>query len=1774
MSEIQALELKITDNAQKAADGLLALEKALNKVRSAIAGGFNAGAVADGLQRITSAVNGITETAVNRMERMAKAMETMSKFSKAKMPGFGDSVGRTGTGKKSSFAETVAAYEKPIDWTLGDNAEAFTRHFTGYLNTAGSALSTFVRRWDSETSKMQDWKSGAIQGEGVVFDPDTLERLSEPGNIMGYLPQAAEEGIDSLGRVSSQLNDTSRTAAELREELERLQHELEQKSENGMFDMKELAEYGKRIADIKQHLHDLESEGIRAGSTGGSEAVQSAVERATSGYEQFGDAVRAANSEVENVQSRMVDAGKAARDAGSHARDAAKDVDKAGKSAKHASGMFAKLAHTFGRILMYRAIRAILREIMEGFKEGVTNVREYSKAIDSSFYKAMDRANMATLKMKNSLGAMLAPALEALVPVLQTVTGWVISAANAINQLISILTGKDTWVRAIDVTNDALDDTKKSAGGAAKEVKNLLADFDELNIIQSQPSGGGAGSIKQDAQDYTKMFETVSKFDDWAKKLKDNLDEILGIVGLIGAGILAWKFANGISDAATFASKLSKIMTIATGVATMLINVQLQYKFNKNFLTTGNLSNLIYKGLSDLVSTAIVYGTFKKVGGANAGYYAAAVNLTLSGVTDIIMAAGDVSDHGVKWSNMLLTAIGVAKTGLAGAFVAKALGTVTPIAGAGLSIALTGTISLILSMASQIDYAGDFDATAQAALAGASFLGGGFAFMLGKAVPALKMLATPAGFAAGFGLTAMVGLSIASVKMMQQGRPNVQKITLAAIGAAIGGAIGAFGIATLFGVGGAAAFTIAGATAIAVGVSLAVAAVVINSQKRNPKIQWGDIELTKEQVQQFASRQMFTIDVQAAISVISNRIESVQASKAGIRTKLTQALGTFNVIKLGVASEQDYVQLEQDVNGIVNAVDDYVAEAKELGKLTLQFTPTLVGDDTADAAEWFSGYTSGWDTVNKYVADRGAKIGKLLTTEEGKAILDSKPEVLAALMEQLTDVTSAIANAKVSSAAFANMKFSLGDLTKASATEVAEAFTKYQNELRTEYQKLVEEQYVAQGQLVAALFKIDPEGEEYKRALATWEEMGKNLNKAVEDAVDEASKPGSEMIRKLIDERYGKVLEATTLPAFWGDLGLGRIIQSQLEKGITDKQVLQGLIADITGIEKELLEAVGSTGWEYLSEERKERIVKTFESMNMTDILKRALAGTGAEKEIEELGKKLGISFGGGVVEGTKEATTGQGLFGQLLQIGGNGLSGLFQDLFGGVAKKGEEAKGFLQHVWQDLPNWMGDNVTKPVVRDAQRTGNKVQLVANDTGNIIAIAISDGVKTADKATEDATDSIEGQWNAMVPVVTNDGTLISIGLRDNFVQISQDAADAMGDVGESFGTLPGAAEITGTETKTVWQRLMDDVAKIFEQGEGQATNPWKGTPKWFKNNVTDGIRRTFKSADFEGMGKYTVAELQKGITGSAPIEVIEYVYLSLQSFKTVEEFIETVRGNKETTQYIDLEKYGEWKDVADWIHLSFSDPVYAQKVGLDLDKWNSVSAWIEDLIAKDPAHVKEKIGLEPDDWTSVKAWVETLLADKSGKKIVDVPVDLVQKWTGTVIDWVSKLTGTNYVQAGVTLAQKWAGSIVDWATKLVGDGSVKVPVSLKKDPNSKKVSFEIGGKVLSNGDIQEVYLKASGGFPKTGQMFIAREAGPELVGTIGNKTAVANNDQIVAGVASGVAAGQGEQNALLRRIDERLRRLESKEFVAQVGEPSTAWGRFNRASEELRARTEG
>lgn len=83
------------------------------------------------------------------------------------------------------------------------------------------------------------------------------------------------------------------------------------------------------------------------------------------------------------------------------------------------------------------------------------------------------------------------------------------------------------------------------------------------------------------------------------------------------------------------------------------------------------------------------------------------------------------------------------------------------------------------------------------------------------------------------------------------------------------------------------------------------------------------------------------------------------------------------------------------------------------------------------------------------------------------------------------------------------------------------------------------------------------------------------------------------------------------------------------------------------------------------------------------------------------------------------------------------------------------------------------------------------------------------------------------------------------------------------------------------------------------------------------------------------------------------------------------------------------------------------------------------------------------------------------------------------------------------------------------------------------------------------NIPRIPLFEDGGFVDQGQLFIAREAGAEMVGAIGRKTAVANNQQIVEGISSGVATANAEQNALMREQNELLRAILRKNTTVNI-----------------------
>ena len=81
--------------------------------------------------------------------------------------------------------------------------------------------------------------------------------------------------------------------------------------------------------------------------------------------------------------------------------------------------------------------------------------------------------------------------------------------------------------------------------------------------------------------------------------------------------------------------------------------------------------------------------------------------------------------------------------------------------------------------------------------------------------------------------------------------------------------------------------------------------------------------------------------------------------------------------------------------------------------------------------------------------------------------------------------------------------------------------------------------------------------------------------------------------------------------------------------------------------------------------------------------------------------------------------------------------------------------------------------------------------------------------------------------------------------------------------------------------------------------------------------------------------------------------------------------------------------------------------------------------------------------------------------------------------------------------------------------------VSSPNFIKSNPFNVSISKKASGGIFSGGSWHNIAKYAGGGLPGMGQMFVAREAGPELVGTIGGHTAVMNNNQIVASVSDGV-----------------------------------------------------
>lgn len=150
------------------------------------------------------------------------------------------------------------------------------------------------------------------------------------------------------------------------------------------------------------------------------------------------------------------------------------------------------------------------------------------------------------------------------------------------------------------------------------------------------------------------------------------------------------------------------------------------------------------------------------------------------------------------------------------------------------------------------------------------------------------------------------------------------------------------------------------------------------------------------------------------------------------------------------------------------------------------------------------------------------------------------------------------------------------------------------------------------------------------------------------------------------------------------------------------------------------------------------------------------------------------------------------------------------------------------------------------------------------------------------------------------------------------------------------------------------------------------------------------------------------------------------------------------------------------------------------------------------------------------------------------------------------------------------------SILSTFNKVIGNPAVKV--KYENDTTSlnnvvkhfsdifKEAKITIGTEATTGVGLLGIKRFATGGFVDEGQLFIAREAGPELVGSMGGHTAVANNQQITDGIARAVygaftsalsATNRGSSGDIVINIDGKqvfkAVQRQANNYVAQTGQ---------------------
>ena len=278
-----------------------------------------------------------------------------------------------------------------------------------------------------------------------------------------------------------------------------------------------------------------------------------------------------------------------------------------------------------------------------------------------------DEARAAVARLKAALLTLAQPILQVVIPVFVKLVNILTQVVTAIAKFFGMLSGK-SWSSQKSAAQGLNDEQKalEGVGAAAKDASKSMASFDEINQLTdntaSGAGGGGGAASTEIAPDFSNL--------DMAE---DKLHDILGLVGAIAAGLLAWKIAS------LFTNDLSKIWGIALAVAGAFALVYFWLDAWNNGIDLQNFLGML-AGLAALaVGLAIAFGPI-----------AAGIALVVGGLAMLVVGIKDVIENGFNLVNTLTIIAGLLAAGIG---ISLLTGSWIPLLIAGFLAALVALVS-------------------------------------------------------------------------------------------------------------------------------------------------------------------------------------------------------------------------------------------------------------------------------------------------------------------------------------------------------------------------------------------------------------------------------------------------------------------------------------------------------------------------------------------------------------------------------------------------------------------------------------------------------------------------------------------------------------------------------------------------------------------------------------------------------------------------------------------------------------------------------------------------------------------------------------------------------------------------------------------------------------------------------------------------------------------------------------------------------------------------